>query len=59
MSGQLLVAAGVEHGRRAGQLQEAIDHVVVLLCYAAQRLPHLGGFGINTRKATAGLCVRE
>ena len=39
----LLVPAGVEDGRRAGQLQESINDTLVFIQRPRQRFPHLLG----------------
>ena len=45
----LLVPAGVEHSWGAGQLQESIDHALVLVGGDFHRLPHLRRFVIQLR----------
>ena len=50
----LLVPAGVEHGRGAGQLQEPVNHALVLVGGDIHRLPRLGCFVLHVRGVACG-----
>ena len=50
----LLVPAGEEHGWGAGQLQEAIDHTLVLMGGDFHRLPRLRCFVLQLRSVAWG-----